>query len=182
MTPAERERALAALRAPRPVPTVLQPARLAHPGEIPTPARQLLDARVEPWRARALHALGPLPYSWSEPGHRHDGGHRLVAAVLVQLRHPDGRAAAAVWTSDKLATKLGAKLPAGVEGPRLAPEVVGQTFGFAFGYRWRVCTCPVRPGEHPAAIPVPISARDLRKAIAVPDHVAPPVTTSPKAA
>ncbi len=167
MTPADRERALAALRAPRPVPAVLQPARLAHPGEIPTPARQLLDALVPPWRARTTYALGPVPYSWSEDGHRHDGGHRLAAAVLVQLRHPDGRAAAAVWTSDKVTkTKAGH----------------GQTFGFAFAYRWRTCTCPARPGEHPADIPRPIAARDLRAAVSVPEPVAPPVTTSPKAA
>ncbi len=140
--------------------TVLVPARLAHPAEIPTAARALLNACADPWRARTLYAVGPVPYSWSvpgtlddngqrRPGTRTDGGHRLTACVLVQLGHPDGRRAAALWTSDKVSAK-------------------GQTYGFAFGYRWRERRCDAVSTPHPDDIPRPIGALTLRAAVADP--------------
>ncbi len=135
---------------------ILVPARLAHPAEIPTAARALLNACVDPWRARTLYAVGPVPYSWSTPGTlddngqrvpgtRTDGGQRLTACVLVQVAHPDGRRAAAIWTSDKV-----------VKG--------AQTYGFAFGYRWREDPTTHRPDD----IPRPIGALTLRAAVADP--------------
>lgn len=141
---------------------ILVPARLAHPAEIPTAARALLNARVDPWTARTSYAVGPVPYSWSVagtvddngqrlPGTRTDGGHRLTACVLVQLAHPDGRRAAAIWTSDKASAR-------------------GQTYQHAFGFRWRENPATGRPDD----IPRPIGALILRAAVADPTWRATP--------
>ncbi len=167
---------------------VLVPARLAHPAEIPTAARALLNACADPWRARTLYAVGPVPYSWSvpgtlddngqrRPGTRTDGGHRLTACVLVQLGHPDSRRAAAVFTSDSLQTKLGEKVPKGHEGPRRPPVILGPDWRLAFAYRWRERRCdavstPCR--RRVDDIPRPIGALTLRAAVADPTWRATP--------
>jgi hypothetical protein len=153
---------LAALRAIGPVPPVVEPARLARPGEVPAAAAGLLKAADESWRGRAFYALGPVPYTWNLRA----AGYRFVASLSVRLRHLDGRAAVGVWVTDSVTSSVGAKVPKGHEGPR-RPPVWGQTWAWAYGWTWQVCTCDARLGEHPANIPEPIGAAELRA------HVAP---------
>lgn len=154
---------LHALRVVGEVPAPVQPCRLARPGELPAPAVKLADtARAAGWQVRALHAIGAVPYTWD----RRAAGHQLAASVTVRLRHPDGRAAAALWVTDSVTPTLGEKVEKGCEGPR-RPPVWGQTWAWSGGWTWTVCECELRPRPHPAAPPVEVGALELRNLVDV---------------
>lgn len=169
MDTAERERALAALRAPKPVPDVLTPARLARPGEVPSGASALVKAAVAPWHACILYAVGPIPYTWE----RRAAGHVLGASVRVLINHPDGRTAVAVWATDTVSPRTTHKPARKALGP-VGPDVYELDWSAFGAWRWRVCRCDRRAAPHPADIPIPIGIVDLRKAVATPDHVPAP--------
>jgi hypothetical protein len=158
---AERERALVALRAPRPVPAVLTPARLARPGEVPAAASLLVKAAVEPWHTQAYYAVGPVPYTWE----RKAGGYMSAASISVRLNHPDGRAAVAVWVVDTVKRVPGRGPRKGHEGPATADrwELGWSSLG---AWCWRVCECDARPRPHPGDVPQSVGVLDLRAALA----------------
>lgn len=164
MTPAPDETVsalrdrLALLRTITNPPPPIQPARLARPGEVPAPAADTLTAaRDAGWTGRALHAIGPAPYSWNLRA----AGHHLAASISVRLRHPDGRAAAGVWLTDAVTMSLGKKVRKGYEGPRRPPEW-RLNWAWWGGWTWTVCSCELRDREHPAHPPTPLGAREFR--------------------
>lgn len=177
MDHAERELILAELRAPKPVPAVLTPARLARPGEVPSGASALINAVVDPWRVRILYAVGPISYSWEFKA----AGHMLAASVRVLTNHPDGRTAVAVWTSDAVHDKTKHKPRKNCLGPT-GPEVWEHGWQAFGAWRWRACHCDRHAAVHPADIPVSIGIVDLRKAVAIPDHVPAPQRQGEQAA
>lgn len=86
-------------RKPKPSEPLPEPgvrARTALESEIPRGAKLLRNAAVAGgWRARVTYARGP----YLTAGGKWTG--RITDSIAVRMRHPDGRAAVAVWIDGK---------------------------------------------------------------------------------